>query len=90
MFRIINRGEKQMRILDEISDKPAGNVILYLTFSEALELRDSLEDLLKNPLNNHVHISDENFQKEITVAIYDLKNLKGFNKRSLNLIINDR
>lgn len=79
-----------MRILDEISDKSLKNVILYLTLAEATELKNDLDELLKKPLNNHVHISNENFQKEITVCIYDMENLKGFNERSLNLIINDQ
>ncbi len=79
-----------MRILDEISDKSLENVILYLTFAEVSELRDSLDELLKKPLNNHAHISNEDTQKEITVCIYDMGNLKGFNKRSMDLIINDK
>ena len=79
-----------MRILDEISDKSIENIILYLTFSEASELRDGLDEILKKPVNNHVHISSENVQKEITVCIYDMDNLKGFNKRSVDLIINDK
>ena len=58
-----------MRIVDEISDKSLENVVLYLTVSEALELKDSLEDLLEKPINNHIHISDESFQKEITVCV---------------------
>ena len=79
-----------MRILDEISDKSLSNVTLYLTFLEASELRDSLEEILKKPLNNHTHVSSENFQKEITVCIYDTNNLVGFNQRSIDLIINDK
>lgn len=79
-----------MRILDENSDKSLENVILYLTQSEASELRDALDDLLKNPLNNHVHISNENYQKEITVCLYDVNNLDDFNKRSKKLILDDK
>lgn len=79
-----------MRILDEISDKSLENVILYLTFAEASELRDSLDELLKKPLNNHAHISSENFQKELTICIYDMDNLNGFDERSVNLIIKDQ
>lgn len=79
-----------MRLLDEISDKSLKKVVLYLTCSEALELKDSLDDLLKKPLNNHAHISCEDFTKEITVCIYDIDNLKGFNERSMELIINDQ
>lgn len=79
-----------MRILDEISDKSLKNIILYLTLAEASELKDSLDVLLNKPLDNHAHIPDENFQKEITVCIYDIENLKGFDERSMNLIINDQ
>ncbi|MBA3238187.1 MAG: hypothetical protein H0T62_07575 [Parachlamydiaceae bacterium] len=79
-----------MRILDEVSDMSLENVILYLTISEASELRDSIDELLKKPLNNHGHVSSENFQKEITVCIYDLTNLDEFNERSKDLIINDK
>lgn len=79
-----------MRILDESSDKSLEKVILYLTLEEALELKDSLDELLKKPLNNHTHVSDENFQKEITVCIYDTNNLSGFSERSKNLIKNDQ
>ncbi len=79
-----------MRILDETSDKSLENTTLYLTFMEASHLRDSLNQLLKEPLNNHAHISSEDYQKEITVCIYDVNNLQGFSERSKNLIVNDQ
>lgn len=66
---IISR--KTMRIFDENSDKSLENVTLYLTLSEAKELRDSLIDLIDKPLNNHSHIPSDDFQKELTVCIYD-------------------
>lgn len=78
-----------MRILDENSDKSLEHVILYLTLSEAGELKDSLEDLMKNPTKNHTHISDDEFQKEMTLCIYDPNDLSGFNKRSIELILHD-
>jgi hypothetical protein len=78
-----------MHILDQDSDKALGDVILYLTLAEALELRDGLNELIKKPLNNHTHVSDENYQRELTVCIYDKENLEGFNKRSINLITHD-
>lgn len=79
-----------MRILDENTSQSLENILLYLIYSEASELRDGLIDLLNKPLNNHVHISSKNFQKEITVCIYDKENLKGFDQRSMDLIINDK
>ena len=78
-----------MRILDLNADKALESVILYLTHAEAQELKDTLDDLLKNPLNNHSHVSDEQYQKELTICVYDVKNLEGFNARSKNLILHD-
>jgi len=79
-----------MRILDQDSDKPLNEVILYLTHAEAVELRDSLNSLLDKLSNDHAHISDENYQRELTVCIYDIKNLFGFNERSKKLILHDQ
>jgi len=78
-----------MRILDESSDKSLNRIILYLTLSEAMELRDGLDDLIKNPSNNHTHVSSEDFNKETTVCVYDVNDLNLFNKRSIDLILND-
>lgn len=36
-----------MRILDQNSDKSLSQIILYLTQSEIIELRDSLENIFK-------------------------------------------
>lgn len=79
-----------MYILDEKTDKSIKKIILYLTYSEASELKDSLENLLRKPLNNHEHISNEDFKKEITICIYDVNNLNGLNDRSINLIKKDK
>jgi GGDEF domain-containing protein len=79
-----------MRILDEDLNKPLDKVLLYLTISEASELKESLENLINRPLNNHAHITNEDFEKELTVCIYDVDNLKGFNARSIDLIVNDK
>ena len=76
----------RMRILDVTTDKSIKKIILYLTNFEALEFRDSLNDLIKKPLNNHAHISSEDYQKEVTICIYGESNLNGFDKRSIELI----
>jgi len=79
-----------MRILDENTDKSLENITLYLTLSEAMELRGSLNELIENPKNNHTHINDENYQKELTVCIYSTEDLNGFNTRSIDLILNNK
>ncbi|EFB41444.1 hypothetical protein [Parachlamydia acanthamoebae] len=78
-----------MRILDQNADKSLNDILIYLTYDEALELKSSLDDLLERPSNNHSHISNKDFSKELTVCIYDENNLTGFNERSTTLIKND-
>ena len=78
-----------MRILDEISDKPLENIIIYLTYKEAQELKDSIEELLKEPYNNHTHITDFDSNREITLCVYDVNKLIGFDEISIRIIKND-
>ena len=78
-----------MRILNEKTDEAISHITLYLTLSEASELRDSLEALITNPLGRHEHIPSDDYSKEITVCLYDLNVLDNFNERSRRLIIQD-
>jgi len=75
-----------MRILDEIRDNSVEQATLLLTRAEAEELHDSLQSLLENAKGQHVHISSNDYQKEITVAIYDPNHLDGFHPRCQKLI----
>lgn len=91
IFHTIKKGIKIfMRILNEDSDKSLDKVIIYLTMPEAKELKDSLEAIINKPLGNHSHIPDENFEKELTICIYDVNNLDGFDDRSTDLILNNK
>jgi len=81
-----------MRILDEDDDKARSRITLYLTASEAAELRDSLEALLSGPANFHHHVSSADQSKELTVCIYspDKPDALGrFDERSRKLILHD-
>lgn len=78
-----------MRLLNQDEDKPLSRVLVFLTKSEALELRDSVDVLLENSAGRHEHISSEDYRKEITVCIYDQDNLESFDNRSKTLIVND-
>ena len=75
-----------MRILDEVTDQSLSAIAIYLTTSEAEELRDSLEQLLKNWESRHEHVSSSDYKRQITVCIYDPENLEGFDERSKRLI----
>jgi hypothetical protein len=78
-----------MRILDQDNDRSVGSVIIYLTNSEAAELRDSIEQMLAAPIGRHEHVSSNDYAKEITVCIYDPNRLEQFDERSKRLILED-
>jgi hypothetical protein len=78
-----------MRLLNADADKSLKRVTVYLTQSEAEELRDSLLALLDEPCGNHSHVPSEDFQKELTVCIYREDDLTSFNARSQRLIQTD-
>ena len=78
-----------MRILNEDNDKKIDMVTLYFTQDEAEEMRDSINIIIKNPIDNHVHISSSDCTKEVTICVYDVNNLGDFNERSKKLILED-
>ena len=79
-----------MRILNEDEDKALGGVTLFLTMSEASELRDSLNGMLADPIgHDHEHVSSNDYKKEVTVCIYSADNPDQFDDRSKRLIIED-
>ncbi len=80
-----------MRILDETRDNSVEMVILLLTKSEATELHDDLEWLLNNDgKEQHAHVSSEDYQKEITIALYEEGKTEGFNERCKKLIMENK
>jgi hypothetical protein len=79
-----------LRILDDETDKKLDNVSIFLTKDEAMQLRGYLNQLLDNPKLQHSHLSSADYQKEITVSLYDEKNLENFNQRSIQLIKEDK
>jgi len=79
-----------LRILDNESDNKLDNVSLYLTKEEVLQLRKYVNKLLENPQLQHVHFSSKDYQKEITICLYDENELSNFDKRSKILIREDK
>lgn len=78
-----------MRILEPAHSKKLNGVGLYLTRGEAIQLQGYLEQLIANPSMHHVHLSSDDYQKEVTISIYDETNLEGFDERSKKLIRED-
>jgi hypothetical protein len=46
-------------------------ILLLLSTTEAIELKNTIEQLLESDDMHHAHISNDNYQKEITVSILD-------------------
>ena len=79
-----------MRILDQTNDKSLSDILLLLTIDEAKELRDAIETLLlQQNKNDHCHISDFDYSKELTVSLYEQNQIDGFNERIQMLINKD-
>ncbi len=78
-----------MRILDQDSDRALARVTLYLTSSEAAEMRDSLASLLQDPAGRHEHVASEDYAKEVTLCVYTPGESEGFSERSRTLINDD-
>jgi hypothetical protein len=76
-----------MRILDEDGDKAIHRVTLYLTKSEAAELKSTLESLLAEPGRHHEHVPDADYSRELTVCVYDLNMIDQFDERSKKILI---
>lgn len=79
-----------MRMLDDDRDIKVDNISIFLTKDEALQMIGYLEDLIENPDNHHAHLSSEDYQKEITMCVYDQKNIDSFHPRARKLIIEDK
>jgi hypothetical protein len=76
-----------MRILNMDTDQAVNSVLLLLNPAEAKELADKIRQL--TPENgDHMHINDDTFMREITVAIYTPENTQTFNHRVIELIEN--
>lgn len=80
-----------MRISDDVSDKKLDRITIFLTESEALQLESYLKQFLEKPKGKgfHFHLSSEDYEKEITVCIYDQKNINALHSRAQKLIHDD-
>lgn len=78
-----------MKILDEDSNKKLDLVSIFLTKEEAIQLRGYLTQLIEHPELQHAHLSSQDYQKEITICLYDPKNLDSFHPRAIKLIKED-
>ena len=82
-----------MKIFDEIQNKSLNDVTILLNKGEAIQLIGYLEQLVANTKPNehvHYHLNNEDFSKEITVALYDKSSsLENFSETYKKLILSD-
>jgi len=82
-----------MKIFDEIQNKSLSTITILLTKKEAAQLHSYLEQLIRETEPNehvHFHLENEDFSKEITIALYDKNgNLESFSERYRKLILTD-
>ena len=70
-----------MRMLDFENKSSVWNLQLYLSLKEAENLRDGLNDLLKDSeANEHFHVMCENSGREVSCSIITKKKLSNISK----------
>lgn len=81
-----------MRISDDATNKNLDGITLFLTEAEAIQLKNYLEQFLKKSKDKgeHFHLSSDDYQKEITVCIYNPKNISTLHPRAQKLILEDQ
>lgn len=80
-----------MRIFDDESDKKLDRITVLLTEPEALQLESYLKEFLEKPKDKglHFHLSSEDYNKEITICIYDPENITALHPRTQKLVLDD-
>ncbi|HBC71753.1 MAG TPA: hypothetical protein DEA62_05180 [Coxiellaceae bacterium] len=78
-----------MRLLDTETNNIVNSIGIYLTKDEAKQMLSFLQSLVDGTAGNHVHVNDDSYAHEITLAIYSNENLDQFDERSRKLISED-
>lgn len=76
-----------MRIYDGKNKKTLKSILIMLTPAEINELIGALQSL--DMKNDHVHLDDENYEREITVGLYTPQNIQNFSNEVIRLIHED-
>ncbi len=76
-----------MRMLDERTNEPVNAITIFLTMEEATELYQRAHRLVLNPRIHHIHVQDDNKERQIALAIYTPSRLWELDERSQRLIV---
>ena len=61
-----------MKIFNEDTNQTLSNITILLKENEIIQLMGYLEELLSNATKDaHYHLNNDDFSKEITIALYD-------------------
>lgn len=79
-----------MYMLDDESNKRIRSLTLLLTKDEIKQLLGYARQLLEDkPSSDHYHLSTEDYQKEITLCLYEPTKIENFQPRIQKLILLD-
>ena len=79
-----------MKIFDEKNNKTLKSLTLLLSKSEAIQFIGYLEELVSEGAEKeHFHLNNEDYSKEITLALYDVNDINHFSDRYKKLILED-
>ena len=76
-----------MRILNLSDSVPLNSICVYLTPAETTQMIGYLEQLLAEPEQHHAHLNDDEYQREITLTVYQPEYLDEYDERSKKLIL---
>ncbi len=76
-----------MLVYDPNSNRPIDNATIFLTVEEAKELHDDLASLIARPSENHAHIYSCDYQREVTVCVYDAQKIDSLDEKTRKLLI---
>ena len=79
-----------MFILDDESNSKLNSITILLNKAEVIELLGYAKQLLETPTpSDHYHLSSDDYQKEITICMYDPDKREQFNPRIQKLVNED-
>ncbi len=76
-----------MRIYDEENSRTLRSILIMLTPSEVHELSGKLRSLSEK--NDHIHVDDAEYKREITIGLYTPSNMYSFAPEVIKLLQED-
>jgi uncharacterized protein YegJ (DUF2314 family) len=74
-----------MQIINDKDLTTLSRILIMLTPSEASELASKIKSIDPN-IGEHIHVDDQEYSREITIAVYTDQNLHYFTKEIRELI----